>query len=205
MKFETRVIPALSERYRRQRYWGTETFHDVIARRAAEHPEREAIVDHRDRVTYGALARRVDRVAAGFQQLGIGPGDVVTFQLPNWAEFAYVFFGLERIGAVVNQLRPAVRSREVEFILRLTSGRAFGCPGSFKDFDYVDIIQRLRPSLPGLHTVCVLGGAGAGGTVSLDEMIYGATAPPSLAPVRMSADDVMRMAFTSGTTGNPKG
>ena len=37
---------------------GTETFHDVLARRAAAHPEREALVDHRHRVMYGELLDR---------------------------------------------------------------------------------------------------------------------------------------------------
>ena len=205
MKFETRLTPELVERYTRSGHWGTETFHDVIARRAAEHPEREAIVDHRDPVTYGELERRVDRVAAAFQQLGIGAGDVVTIQLPNWAEFAYVFFALERLGAIANQIGPDFRSREVEYILRFSESRAFVCPASFKDFDYVGMIQQLRPSLPELTTVCVLGGPGAPSTASLDEMIYGSSPLPPLGPVRMSANDVMRMAFTSGTTGNPKG
>src|SRR3989441_12359993 len=88
---------------------GTETFHDILARRAAAHPDREALVDHRHRVTYGELAARVDRTAAALQSLGLGPGDVVTIQLPNWVEFAYVFFACERIGAIANQIRSEER------------------------------------------------------------------------------------------------
>jgi non-ribosomal peptide synthetase component E (peptide arylation enzyme) len=60
-----------------------ETFHDVLAGRAAAHPDREAIVDRRHRVTYGELLTRVERTAAALQSLGLGPGDVVTIQLPN--------------------------------------------------------------------------------------------------------------------------
>src|SRR5262249_57161157 len=44
---------------------------------------------------------------------GIGRGDVVTIQLPNWIEFAFVFFALELIGAVANKISPDFRSREV--------------------------------------------------------------------------------------------
>jgi len=62
-------------------------------------------------VTYGELAVRVDRTAAALQSLGLGPGDVVTIQLPNWVEFAYVFFACERIGAIANQIGPDFRSR----------------------------------------------------------------------------------------------
>jgi non-ribosomal peptide synthetase component E (peptide arylation enzyme) len=181
-----------------------ETFHEILARRAAAHPEREALVDHRHRVTYGELLARVDGTAAGLQRLGIGPGDVVTIQLPNWVEFAYVFFACERIGAVANQIGPDFRSREVEYIVRFSESRAFVCPASFKGFDYVAMMRALRPTLTGLKTVLVLGGHDQD-TVSLDDLIYGPTAPPPLTPYRMAADAVMRMAFTSGTTGNPKG
>jgi len=183
-----------------------ETFHDILARRAAAHPEREALVDHRHRVTYGELLTRVDRTAAALQSLGIGAGDVVTIQLPNWVEFAYVFFACERIGAIANQIGPDFRSREVEYIVRFSESRAFVCPATFKGFDYVEMVRSLRPKLTGLKAVLVLAGGGPGSDiVSLDDLIYGPAAPPPLKPHRMAGSDVMRMAFTSGTTGNPKG
>jgi non-ribosomal peptide synthetase component E (peptide arylation enzyme) len=184
---------------------GTETFHDILARRAAAHPEREAIVDHRHRVSYRELLARVDRTAAALQSLGVGAGDVVTIQLPNWVEFAYVFFACERIGAIANQIGPDFRSREVEYIVRFSESRAFVCPATFKGFDYVEMVQSLRPKLTGLKAVLVLGGGSARDTVSLDDLLYGPTSPPPLKPHRMAGSDVMRMAFTSGTTGNPKG
>src|SRR5207253_560025 len=175
-----------------------------LARRAAAHPDREALVDHRHRVTYGELLARVDRTAAALQRLGLGPGDVITIQLPNWVEVAYVFFACERIGAIANQIGPDFRSREVEYIVRFSESRAFVCPATFKGFDYVEMMRSLRPKLTGLEAVLVLGGGDAD-TVSLDHLIYGLTAPPPLKPYRMAPDAVMRMAFTSGTTGNPKG
>ncbi|MGH7279192.1 MAG: AMP-binding protein [Candidatus Rokuibacteriota bacterium] len=204
MPFQTRLTPALVERYTRSGHWGAETFHDILASRAAAHPQREAVVDHRHRVTYGELLARVDRTAAALQRIGIGRDDVVTIQLPNWVEFAYVFFACERIGAVANQIGPDFRSREVEYIVRFSESRAFVCPASFKGFDYVDMIRQLRPGLTDVKAVLVLGGGGDG-TLSLDEMIYGTTPLPPPIPHRMDANEVMRMAFTSGTTGNPKG
>jgi acyl-CoA synthetase (AMP-forming)/AMP-acid ligase II len=186
----------------------TETFYDILARRAAAQPGRETLVDHRHRVTYGELLTRVDRTAAALQSLGLGPGDVVTIQLPNWVEFAYVFFACERIGAIANQIGPDFRSREVEYIVQFSESRAFVCPASFKGFDYVEMVRALRPKLPGLKAVLVLGGGTPGAaadTVSLDDLIYGPTPPLPLKPYRMASSDVMRMAFTSGTTGNPKG
>ena len=203
MSFQTRLSKELIERYTRAGHWGSETFSQILARQAAAHPEREVLVDGRHRVTYGELKARVDRGAAKLGALGIGRGDVVTIQLPNCVEFAYVFFALERLGAVANQIGPDFRSREVEYINRFSESRAFVCPAAFKGFDYVGMIEELRPKLPALKTVCVLGGRGDG-TVSLDDIVYGDD-PVSLRAEPLGADDVMRMAFTSGTTGNPKG
>jgi len=163
MRFETRLTDGLIGRHQRSGHWGAETFYAILARRAGAHPNRVAIVDRGRRVTYGELKTRVDRVAAGLGALGIGAGDVVTLQLPNWAEFAYVFFALERLGAVANQIGPDFRSREVDYILRFSESRAFVCPASFKSFDYVKMIGELRPGLPDLAAVCVLGGARAPG------------------------------------------
>ena len=205
MKFETRLTDDLVARHERSGHWGSETFYTILAARAAAHPDRVAIVDRGRRITYAELRTRIDRVSAGFAALGIGRGDVVTIQLPNWAEFAYVFFALERLGAVANQIGPDFRSREVDYILRFSESRAFVCPASIKGFDYVKMIGELRPGLPDLSAVCVLGGpAGAAGVVSLDALVEnaGAVPPPSAG---QRANDVMRMAFTSGTTGNPKG
>ncbi len=203
MSFETRLTQALIERFTRSGHWGAETFYQILDRQAAAHPEREVLADRSHRVTYGELKVRVDRVAAKLGALGIGRGDVVTIQLPNWVEFAYVFFALERLGAVANQIGPDFRSREVEYIIRFSESRAFVCPATFKGFDYVSMIEGLRPKLPDLETVCVLGGRG-NGIVSLDDVAYGDD-PVSLRGEPLGADDVMRMAFTSGTTGNPKG
>jgi len=206
MKFETRLTDDLVARYEKSGHWGSETFATILAARAAAHPDRVAIVDRGRRISYAELRTRVDRVSAGFAALGIGRGDVVTIQLPNWAEFAYVFFALERLGGIANQIGPDFRSREVDYILRFSESRAFVCPASFKGFDYVKMIGELRPGLPDLKAVCVLGGgpAGAAGLLSLDALLENAgAAPPPSAGQR--SNDVMRMAFTSGTTGNPKG
>jgi non-ribosomal peptide synthetase component E (peptide arylation enzyme) len=207
MKFATRLTDDLVARYQQSGHWGSETFYAILSARAAAHPDRIAIVDRGRRVSYAELKTRVDRVAAGFAVLGIGSGDVVTIQLPNWVEFAYVFFALERLGAVANQIGPDFRSREVDYILRFSESRAFVCPARFKSFDYVKMIGELRPGLPDLKVVCVLGspsGGAASGLVSLDVLVENAASVPP-PDAGQGANDVMRMAFTSGTTGNPKG
>ena len=95
----------------------------------------------------------------------LDPFPVVTIQLPNCAEFAYVFFAAERLGAVANQIGPDFRSREVEYIIRFSGSRAYVCPARFKGFDHVAMIDELRPRLPDLKLVLVLGGEDRAGVL----------------------------------------
>ena len=203
MKFDTVVQPDLAERWRREGHWGSETFFGILAKRAAAHPDREVFADAQERITYGALKDKVERCAAFLREIGIQQGDVVTIQLPNRIAFPIVFFALELIGAVANKVNPDFRVRELDYILRFSGSKAFICPASFKGFDYVGMARQLRESIPGL-THIVVSGEPVEGERNLERGIAGAAPlPPDQRP-SMSADEIFRMAFTSGTTGNPK-
>jgi len=203
MQFETVVKAELAQRWRAAGEWRNETFFEILSVRAAAHPDREVFADGQGRITYGSLKDKVERCAAFLRHIGINRGDVVTIQLPNRIAFPIAFFALELIGAVANKVNPDFRVRELDYILRFSGSRAFICPASFKGFDYVAMARQLRETIPGLTHVVVSGGEVDGGW-NLEAGIA-ATAP--LAPeerIRMSADEIFRMAFTSGTTGNPK-
>jgi non-ribosomal peptide synthetase component E (peptide arylation enzyme) len=204
MAFETRLNPAMIARHTGSGWWGTDTVYGLLGARVAQHPDREAIVDARRRITYRELKDGIDRTAAFLKAQGIGRGDVVTIQLPNWIEFACVFFALELLGAVANKISPDFRSREVSYILRFSKSRAYVCAQSFKGFDYPGMVRALMPDLPDLRFICVVDGAGEDGTVSLSAALATTPPLPERERVTMSADEVFRMAFTSGTTGNPK-
>jgi acyl-CoA synthetase (AMP-forming)/AMP-acid ligase II len=205
MAFETRLTPALAVRWRVAGLWSDETLATVLARRVREAPDCEALTEGARRLTYGELAHGIDRMAARLRALGIGQGDVVTIQLPNWIEFALVFFALERLGAVAVTVSVDFRSRELEYIMRFSGSKMLVCCARFRDFDHVAMAQELWPRLPALRCIGVVRGEPGRGMVSLDEIAAGSGPPAGFVPVAMDADAVMRMAFTSGTTGNPKG
>jgi acyl-CoA synthetase (AMP-forming)/AMP-acid ligase II len=205
MAFETRLTPAVAARWRGTGLWGDETFATVLARGLRETPDREALTDGTRRLTYRELAHGIDRMAARLRALGIGQGDVVTIQLPNWIEFAFVFFALERLGAVAVTVSVDFRSRELEYIMRFAGSKMLVCCTQFRDFDHVAMAAELKPRLPALACIGVVRGAPGAGMVSLDDAAEASGPPAGFVPVPMDADTVMRMAFTSGTTGNPKG
>ena len=204
-QYKTRLTDALRQHYVDSGGWHDVTFYDFIVQRAAEHPERIVFIDETRSLTYRELKEQVERCAAFLKSIGVGPGDVVTLQFPNRVEFPIVFFSLELVGAIANKISPDFRRREVEYILRFSNSKAFVCASHFKGFDYAAMIDALRPSLPTLTTVIVSGATTVQNVHSLERGLA-ATAPLCATErVQMSPDAVMRMAFTSGTTGDPKG
>src|SRR2546430_16362297 len=170
MAFQTRLTPQMAARWRGAGLWGDETLATVLARRVRETPDREALTDGTRRLTYRELAHGIDRMAARLRALGIGQGDVVTIQLPNWIEFAFVFFALERLGAVAVTVSVDFRSRELECIMRFTGSKMLVCCGEFRDFDHVAMAAELKPKLPALECIGVARGVPRPGMVSLDDV-----------------------------------
>jgi non-ribosomal peptide synthetase component E (peptide arylation enzyme) len=203
MQFQTVVKPELAQRWRAAGEWRNEAPFDILAAQAARHPDRIVFVDGQGHISYGELKDRVERCAAYLSQIGIARGDVVTIQLPNRIAFPIAFFALELIGAVANKVNPDFRIRELDYILRFSGSKGLICPQSFKGFDYLGMARQLRADIPALTHVVVSGEAVAD-AFNLERGIAESKPLPPSQRVRMSADEIYRIAFTSGTTGNPK-
>jgi non-ribosomal peptide synthetase component E (peptide arylation enzyme) len=202
MQFTSVLRPELADHYRASGLWLNKTVYQILAERAAAHGDREVFADERVRLTYAELKDRVERCAAYLRGIGLQRGDVVTIQLPNRVEFPIVFFALELIGAIGNTVNPDFRARELEYILRVSGSRALVCAREFRGFDYLAMARGLQASNPDLTHIIVAGAADAG-MFSLDDLLATPPMPPA-DQVRMDTEEVFRMAFTSGTTGNPK-
>ncbi|UPK29961.1 AMP-binding protein [Bradyrhizobium sp. 195] len=190
--------------------WNERLLTDYLDLVADESGDDIAIVHHwyrdgaRLTLTFADLRARVGRIAAGLTRLGIERGDVVSVQLPNWWHLIAVHLACLRIGAVTNPLMPIFRERELSFMLRLAESKVVIIPKLFRDTDHEELIQRVRPSLPALRHVVVVGGKGPN---SFEQVLLGgaAEALPLFAERRPSPDDVVQLLYTSGTTGEPKG
>jgi non-ribosomal peptide synthetase component E (peptide arylation enzyme) len=202
MAYVNMVSSELARRYTETGHWTDKTFFEFIERAAAAHAEREVFADAARRISYGTLKDEILRCAELYRQIGVKRGDVVTVQLPNRIEFAVVFFALELVGAIANKVNPDFRARELDYILKFSGSSSYVFPREFRDFDYLAMAKSLQKSVPRLQRLIVAGPA-AEGTTSLNEL---RNCPPLSAAhrVRMDPNEVFRMAFTSGTTGDPK-
>ncbi|MDH6574189.1 acyl-CoA synthetase (AMP-forming)/AMP-acid ligase II [Streptomyces sp. SAI-117] len=207
---DTLLTPELIERYTSAGYWSDTTLADVFRRNAQEFPDKVAYIDGRSEVTWGALWQISGEVASGLARRGVERGDVVAVQLPNRIEFVHVLAAVVRLGAVICQYPPDYRAREIEFILGFSEAHTVVMADRWRDFDYTAMIDGIRGDLPRLvNTVAVPMGdtpAELDGDrwITLDQLRADPD-PHDLAPDRPSgANDVMRISFTSGTTGEPK-
>ncbi len=203
MAYVNMMPKELAEKYTSEKLWMQKTVFDILAEQAAAHPDRIAIKDHKGPISYGVLKERIERAAQFYRSIGIKRGDVVTIQLPNRIEFAVAFIALELLGAIANKVNPDFRARELDYMLKFSGSSAYVFPKEWKDFDYAGMARGLQQTNPELRRLIVVGGA-VDGMHDFDAGVA-ASAPISVSDkIHMDPNEVCRMCFTSGTTGNPK-
>ena len=201
-------------------HWPNRTAADYLDEALHHYPDKVFVTDYkaesgtRTTLSYRDIDRLSRRIGAGLAAHGIGKGDVVAFQLPNWWEFAAIHLACVRIGAISNPLMPIFRARELEFMLSFAETRAIFIPHRFRGFAYEPMIEGLRGKLPRLDHVFVLGGGGdsnrdgenAFETVFLEERWEDEIDTRALFDERrVDPNEVIEICYTSGTTGQPKG
>ena len=189
-------------------YWRDTTSNDALEHFARLTPEKTAIIDQRGRLSYRDYEARAKRLANHFVELGLTSDDVIAIQLPNWSEFPVALSAAMLVGIPFCQFHSDFRHREVEFVLRFTEATAVVIPHEFRRFNHVEMIQELRPRLPKLKHVLVVGDDIPPDYFDmrgfLDRPSGGPINEQALRERRPRPNALQRTAFTSGTTGDPK-
>ncbi|MFF3850870.1 (2,3-dihydroxybenzoyl)adenylate synthase [Streptomyces sp. NPDC002328] len=191
----------VARRYREQGIWRGDTLGAVLRECARRYGDRTALVHGGRRVTYAALDRWADRLAAGFAAHGIRPDDRVVVQLPNVPEFVAIAFGLMRLGAKLVFSLPAHRASEITHLVELSGAVGYVVPETHRGFDHRELALRVQAETGALTSLFVLGDK-AEGFVSVAELeaAAGEAAPlPEPDPA-----DVAFFLLSGGTTALPK-
>lgn len=152
----------------------------VLDRALVADADREALVTRTRRLTYAELDRAAHRAAQALRAMGLGPGDRVAASLANEAEIVVAFHGAMRIGAVWVGINRALAPPEKAYLLDDSDATLFLCDDAVSGVDRrVVTVEEWRQSV--------------------------AEAPPEPVGIEVDPFAPAGIAYTSGTTGRPKG
>jgi fatty-acyl-CoA synthase len=165
--------------------------------------DREALVDRTTgrRWTYAELAADVDALALGLLDLGIGQADRVGIWAPNCPEWTLTQYATAKIGAILVNINPAYRTRELEFVLNQSGTRLLIAAERLKTSDYAAMIAEVRPRCEGLSHVVIIGSPDWQSLLERGRRLDRS----ALERIELDTDDPINIQYTSGTTGFPKG
>lgn len=149
-------------RYRAMGYWRGETFGDMLRERAAQHPDRLAVVDGKNRWSYGELLLRSEVAAGEYLSRGLRTGQRVIVQIPNVATFFPAVFGLFLAGMVPVFALPAHRRTELVHFATRSGASGLVVTDGADGFDYLALAETVRAEVPGLEQIIVAGDAAIG-------------------------------------------
>ena len=222
VRFELCPVPAaLAERYRAEGAWDDRSLGQFLSDALLEDASRRLRIWSPTQPYLGTVGEVYDdalRVAGGLRALGLGPGDVVAFQLPNWVEAAITFYACAMLGVTLVPIVHFYGPKEVGFILRQSRARAVIIVSRYGKRDYLAELATVRDGLADLEHVIVVGdlrdqrdpgdpgetGETDSGTglLSFEDL---RRAEPIDGPAPVDPDAAALIAYTSGTTADPKG
>ena len=194
-----------ARRYVADGSWTDDTLGSILAAGLTDAPDTTLAVYSQTRPWRGTFGDGFDlarRVAAGLRAAGVGPGDPVAFQLPNWMEAAATFWAIALLGAVPVPIVHFYGPKEVGFILEQSGARVLVTADRFGHLDFLANLETLRPTLAALEHVYVVGGDAPSPAQPFSVLT---AADPVEGPVPTDPAAPALIAYTSGTTADPKG
>jgi fatty-acyl-CoA synthase len=200
--------------------WTGKTIGAALDEAAERYGDKVATVFHNGEVTYNQLKQTADLVARGFLSLGVGKGDKVAIWMAGYSEWAYAYFALARIGAIMVPVNTRYRPEEVEYVLNKSKASILILKEE-PNKDYLSLLNELVPGvtsapdaipnakLPYLRKIVVSSQRSLIDYTSFDDLkkLGESVSETTLnqAARKVTSEDIAMIQFTSGTTAMPKG
>lgn len=170
---------------------------DMLRRDAKLFGGKTAIIDGEESLTYGALNRRVNRLANALSELGIEKGDKIAFMGKNCHQFVEFYFACAKGGFVSVPVNARFSSEEASYIVNHSEAVAIICSDDTKA-----IVKNMRTATDRVKLLISTGNDG-GEFLSYEGILAHS---PDDEPMReVTPDSVAMIMYTSGATGLPKG
>lgn len=195
---------ALRTRYLKEGWWNDATLGHSLLEWLGRNPQLPYCIWSTTRPqmsTFGAVRDQALRLAEGLRRRGIKAGDVVCIYVNNSIEGALGFHAVPALGSVLVPVAPFYGTKELRFILSNSKARILITEESPAG-GRLEHIAGMRKDMPALEDVYVIGDKVPSGMRNYNELV--ADAPIASLP-KVDPDSVVAIAFTSGTTADPKG
>jgi acyl-CoA synthetase len=206
LELDLRAVGAdRTRRYVADGSWTDETLGSILAAGLVDGRDLTLAIHSATRPWRGTFADGYDlacRVAGGLRGVGVRPGEPVAFQLPNWVEAAATFWGIALLGAIPVPIVHFYGAKEVSFILEQSGAQVLITADQFGHLDFLANLESFRGRLDALREVFVVGDRAAAGTRPFAVL---ATADRVDGPAATDPSAPALIAYTSGTTADPKG
>src|SRR5690242_16654113 len=205
--------PGIDERRdaleRRHGPWVERTLDAMLDAVAAEHPDRPFVLTDGASCTYAELADWSRRLARGLVARGVQTGEHVALVIPNRPELVALLFAIARAGAVAVPVNVALRTRELESVLRQSRAVAVVAAADARGIDHAAALAEIAGGLPELRLEVATEPERRPGAVPIDALALDADAELDVQlETRAATADPAAPAtifYTSGTSGEPKG
>jgi acyl-CoA synthetase (AMP-forming)/AMP-acid ligase II len=175
-------------------------FASILDYHLAQRPDATAVTQQDGpQLTVRQLHQRVNQLAAGLSELGVGRGDIVALLLYNQPEFLELVFAANRLGAVFLPLNYRLAEDEWRYILEHAQAKVI-----VTEPEFVPAADRLADSLPDLEHRIQIGGEAGGPWIGYENLLD-RHQNAYIEPADVELSDLQRLMYTSGTTSRPKG
>jgi len=140
-----------------------------------------------------------------FQDLGVGPHDVISYLLPNLPHTHYVLWGGEAAG-IVNPINPLLEPSTIAEICQAAGTKVLVALAEFPESDIWEKVMKIRKNLPNLKAIIRVMGPGdeKEGIYGYDDVIGRYNGEKLDSNRKIDPQDIASMYHTGGTTGTPK-
>ena len=183
-----------------------QTIGENLRRTVERVPAREALVVRSQgyRATYRELWDTTTALAKALMARGIEKGDRVAIWSPNRYEWVVTQYATARIGAVLVNINPAYKARELGHALNQSGSRLLLLSRGFRQTDYIALLDQVRDECHAFEEALVIDEQWHALLGEADALPNGDVALAQR-EAQLTFDDPINIQYTSGTTGAPKG